>query len=167
MLLRRLGIVTLIAISSIAGSLPGIAADLYAPVHVKDDRGGVMIDYALRVLEIKRDGTPVKVSGDCASACTLYLTLPPEQICITRSASFGFHLPYGTSASGNRLAASYLHRSYPAWIQLWIKDRGGLSKRMKTMDYRFASRFLQTCNENADNTGRLAAGQDAVQPSIY
>ncbi|MFN4143947.1 hypothetical protein [Aestuariivirga sp.] len=114
-------------------------------VNISGDRGGVVITYALKVLKAKENERFVRVSGSCASACTLYLSMPKERICITRNASFKFHLPYGASRKGNQVAAQYLMRNYPGWVRSWISSNGGLSPNLKTMPYSYASRFLATC----------------------
>jgi hypothetical protein len=117
-----------------------------AAVQISNDRGGEVIVYALRVLKLKRAGSFVAITGRCASACTLHLALPTSKMCVGRNVSFAFHLPYGSSERSNRVAASYLMRSYPNWVRRWIAAQGGLSSRMITMEYAYASRFLPTCN---------------------
>ncbi len=128
-----------------------------ATTRISNDRGGPVIKYALRVLKMKRAGTHVAITGRCASACTLHLSLPKNRMCISRGASFAFHLPYGASRNGNRTAASYLMRSYPQWVRRWIASQGGLSSRMMTMRFAHASRFIATCNPvTASRRGRGA-----------
>jgi hypothetical protein len=123
-------------------------------VEIRNDKGGVVIDYAMRVLQLRKEGTSVRVSGRCMSACTLHLSLPENQICITRGAAFGFHLPYGASDGGNRTARDFLYRNYPSWVKAWLEAQGGLSRGMKVMSYRVASRYLKTCpGRTAGNAG--------------
>jgi hypothetical protein len=116
-----------------------------AATQISSDRGGQVIKYALRVLKLKRSGERVAITGRCASACTLHLSLPKHRMCISRNASFAFHLPYGSGRKGNRVAAAYLMRSYPKWVRSWIARQGGLTSRMITMKYGHASRYLPTC----------------------
>lgn len=133
-------------------SQPGLS---HATTRISNDRGGQVITYALRVLKLKRAGTNVAITGRCASACTLHLSLPKNRMCISRGASFAFHLPYGASNRGNRTAASYLMNSYPQWVRRWIANQGGLSSRMITMNYGHARRFIATCNPvTASRRGR-------------
>ena len=119
----------------------------YSPstVSIGSDRGGVVINYGLRMLRWRGNGTKVRFSGSCQSACTLYLGLASSQTCISPGASFSFHSPYGASARGNRVAQSFLMRNYPGWVKSWIRSQGGLSGRMKTMSYGYASRFIKPC----------------------
>lgn len=118
-------------------------------VTIRGDRGGQIIDYAIKAKRIERSGQKVRFAGRCASACTLYLMLPARQTCVTRNASFGFHMPYGRSARSNKVAANYMMRSYPGWVRNWIRSNGGLSRRMKTMDHEYASRYLPSCDRRA------------------
>ena len=124
-------------------------------LSISGDRGGHVVVYALRMLKLKESGRPVQFLGRCDSACTIYLALPTRQVCVAPRTSFNFHLPYGASASGNRFAASYMLRSYPAWVRNWIKSKGGLSNKMISMNYAYASKFLPSCKGSyqlADNS---------------
>ena len=126
-------------------------------LSISGDRGGYVVVYALRMLKLKQSGRQVEFHGSCDSACTLYLALPRSQVCVAPQTSFNFHLPYGASPSGNRVAASYMLRSYPSWVRSWIRSKGGLSNRLISMKYAQASTFLPTCNvATKSRTLRLA-----------
>jgi hypothetical protein len=112
---------------------------------VRADKGGEVVTYALKVKRIERDGTPVRISGKCESACTLYLSLPQDQICITPAASFSFHKPYGSSQEINRSTAQMMVQQYPDWVQAWLESNGGLRTEMVVMDYSYAQYFMRTC----------------------
>jgi hypothetical protein len=114
-------------------------------INISGDRGGYLMVYALRKMKLGQSRTPVQFTGSCDSACTLYLGLPRHQVCITPGASFNFHLPYGATPSGNRIATNYMLNSYPVWVRSWIRGRGGLTSQLKSMDYTQASRFMPTC----------------------
>jgi hypothetical protein len=115
-------------------------------VHtIRGDRGGVVIDYAIRVQKLRRAGGYVKFAGRCDSACTLFLSMPKSKTCIAPGAQFGFHLPYGVSERGNRVAARYLMKNYPTWVRAWIQRNGGLRSQIRTMTYAEASRHMPTC----------------------
>src|SRR5215207_5674562 len=113
--------------------------------RIGSDRGGYVVQYALRMLKLKQSGKPVQFAGSCQSACTIYLALPQSQTCISPGASFGFHAPYGSSPSGNRMARTYMLKTYPDWVRSWISSRGGLSNRVITMNYSYASKFMKPC----------------------
>ena len=125
--------------------------------RIGSDRGGYVVQYALRMLKLKQGGKPVQFAGSCLSACTIYLALPPSQTCISPGASFGFHAPYGSTPSGNRMARMYMLKAYPGWVRSWISSRGGLSSRVMTMNYAYASKFMKPC-------GTATAQVDSVKP---
>ena len=130
-------------------------------LSISGDRGGHVVVYALRMLKLKQSGRQVQFRGSCDSACTLYLALPPRQVCVAPKTTFNFHMPYGASASGNRVAASYMLRSYPSWVRNWIRSKGGLSGRMISMNYAHASKFLPTCKvATRSRTLRLASSDN-------
>ena len=116
------------------------------PLSISGDRGGYVIEYALRMLKLKQSRRQVEFRGSCDSACTLYLALPRSQVCVKPQSSFAFHLPYGATGSGNKLAADYMLNAYPGWVKSWIKSKGGLSSRNISMGYAQTSKFLPTCN---------------------
>ncbi len=121
-------------------------------VSIGADRGGVLIQYGLRMLRWRANRTRVRFNGRCQSACTLFLGLAASQVCISPGASFSFHLPYGSSPRGNRIARDFMMRNYPGWVRSWILSQGGLGSGMKTMAYGYASRFIKPCGS------RFAAG---------
>jgi hypothetical protein len=125
--------------------------------RIGSDRGGYVVQYALRMLKLKQSGKPVQFAGSCQSACTIYLALPRSQTCIAPGSSFGFHAPYGSSSSGNRMARAYMLKSYPGWVRSWISSRGGLSSRVITMDYAYASKFMKPC-------GTAIAQRETLKP---
>ena len=114
-------------------------------ISVRNDRGGQVVEYAARAKEIAKADKKVRFSGNCDSACTIYLSIPRKNLCINKGASFGFHLPYGSSARGNRTAAKYIINKYPAWVRRWIATKGGLKNRIKRMDYKYASKHIGAC----------------------
>ncbi len=127
----------------------------YSPrtVSIGSDRGGVVINYGLRMLRWRQNGTKVRFSGSCQSACTLYLGLASSQTCISPGASFSFHSPFGATSRGNRAAQAFMMRNYPGWVKSWIRSQGGLSAGMKTMGYGYASRFIKPCGSAVARRG--------------
>src|SRR5687768_5398086 len=111
-------------------------------VSIRNDSGGYVISYALKMMKLRESGRPVRFVGRCASACTLYLALPGEQTCVSSGATFRFHAPYGAHRSGNTFMAAYMLKNYPDWVRSWIRENGGLSSRTIVMDYSYASRFM-------------------------
>ncbi|RST87665.1 hypothetical protein EJC49_04275 [Aquibium carbonis] len=112
---------------------------------VGHDTGGYVIDYALKMRKMERSGRAIRFSGRCDSACTLFLALPEAKACVSRGAAFGFHLPSGSSAGDNRLAANFMLKTYPAWVRRWLAQNGGLTSQLKVMHFDYASRYLPEC----------------------
>ncbi len=124
-----------------------IAAPWQSNVYtVRNDPGGYVIDYALKMRKMERSGREIRFHGRCDSACTLFLALPKTQACVSRGAAFGFHLPMGESARGNRVAANFMLNTYPAWVRNWLAANGGLTTRLKVMRFDYASRHMPECN---------------------
>ena len=124
---------------------------LLAPlaVSVTGDSGGNILQYVKRTEEYRAAQTQVSFAGRCDSACTLYLGLAPEQICIRHGAYFRFHAPIANSERVQQMAIAVLMERYPDWVKDWIFLQGGLTRRLMTMDYDYARHFVQPCTELA------------------
>jgi hypothetical protein len=116
-----------------------------ATVEIGNDDGGLVAEYALRLYEMLEAKQNVEFVGRCDSACTLFLALPIAQTCIREGAYFSFHAPSAPSASAAAAVGSYMMRKYPEWVRAWIVAQGGLSDRLATMSYEYASRFMRSC----------------------
>lgn len=123
----------------------------FAPlaVSVVGDNGGNIAQYILKTEEYRAAQTQVSFAGRCDSACTLYLSLAPEQICIRQHAYFRFHAPIANSRRVQRMAAAVLMERYPDWVKDWIFLQGGLTRHLMTMEYAYASQFVRPCTELA------------------
>ena len=116
---------------------------------IGNESGGYLMLHAMQMLEWQKQGTAIRFTGQCDSACTLYLALPDQQICISEGASFRFHAPTASSDQAARLALKYLLQSYPRWVNSWILQMGGLSDELITMDYDYARQFMRSCDPSA------------------
>ena len=114
-------------------------------VSIFNNSGGKIILFALKLAEYRDAGTLVKFSGRCDSACTLFLSLPKQQTCISPGAYFRFHAPSARSSRSERSAQAFMMTKYPDWVRSWIQGKGGLSSRLFKMDYAYASRFIRGC----------------------
>jgi hypothetical protein len=114
-------------------------------ISISNNSGGNIAQFALRLSAIHRSSAKVRFTGRCDSACTMYLGLPQHKMCIAPGAYFRFHMPQARSARTTRLATRFLYRKYPGWVRSWIASRGGLSRSLITMDYRYARRFIRPC----------------------
>lgn len=146
-----LGTSLIIGAAAQAGAAP--KADIHT---IRNDRGGYVIEYALRMKKLQRSGGYVRFAGRCDSACTLFLAMPKSKSCITSGASFGFHMPFGSSSGGNAVAAKFMMKTYPAWVRSWIRKNGGLTTSIRTMRYQDAARFIPTCAERSPERGIAA-----------
>src|SRR5262249_30142126 len=80
-----------------------LAASASAEVRITRDTGGNTDDYKRRVDALRRSGERVVIDGRCDSACTLHLTLPRQQFCVTGRAAFTFHALADTQTGLPRL----------------------------------------------------------------
>jgi hypothetical protein len=141
-----------LGISAKADAIQGLESHLARQWSTRDDvrvvdgdYGGNFVAYAQDLRRLRADRTLVVVDGPCASACTLLLSLEPDQICISPQGSFLFHRASGSTPEMNAWATELMMRLYPAWVRSWITQQGGLSEQFVSMDYHVASRFLRSC----------------------
>lgn len=114
-------------------------------VTIRANSGGNVARFAIRTASMRRDGTNVRFAGRCDSACTLFLGLPRDQMCVSPGAKFRFHAPTARSARTVAKAQRFLYAKYPGWVRGWIAANGGLTKRLITMDYSYARNFIKQC----------------------
>jgi hypothetical protein len=76
---------------------------------------------------VRQSGERVIIDGPCNSACTLWFSLPPSQICVTPRAVFGFHSAMD-SVTGMPAPKwnEALMSAYPPHVRNLISRRGGL-----------------------------------------
>jgi hypothetical protein len=92
-------------------------------ITIDDDFGGSVYTYDMWYKRVKESGVPVRIEGVCISACTLVLSLPPEQVCVASSASFGFHLASNANGPDPEFTQALIRRYYPAPIRAWLAAR--------------------------------------------
>jgi hypothetical protein len=118
-------------------------------VSISNNSGGMIALFALHVAEFREAGTFIEFSGRCDSACTLFLSLPEDQTCVSPGAYFRFHAPSARSSRAARMAQTFMMDQYPDWVRSWIAEKGGLSHQLFTMDYAYASHFIPSCENIA------------------
>ena len=123
--------------------------NLHPSVSISNNSGGKIASFAVAVARYREAGTLVMFNGRCDSACTLFLGLPARQTCISHGAYFRFHSPSASSMRSEKIAQAYLMRKYPDWVRAWIASKNGLTHKLITMNYNYASQFMQTCNSVA------------------
>jgi len=114
-------------------------------VTIIDDHGGYVIDYMIRVMELRETKQEVRFAGRCDSACTLLLGLPKDQTCLGPGAYFRFHAPLAPTDVDAELVGQAMMSKYPSWVRTFINDHGGLTNQLVTMDFEYASRFVRMC----------------------
>ncbi len=92
---------------------------------------------------MRASGQPVVINGPCLSACTMYLSLPKGQVCVTKRATFGFH------RASTPLSNKVVWESYPEAVREWINKRGGLTAEIKHMQPAEAQEIVDRCPESA------------------
>jgi hypothetical protein len=123
---------------------------------VSDEPGGYILDFALRMLTWRQNGTAVRFTGRCDSACTLYLALPYEQTCVAEGASFRFHAPTAEAGQASEVAQHYMLNTYPGWVKSWIDAMGGLTGELITMNFEYARRHMRVCQNEVRSETRQA-----------
>jgi hypothetical protein len=111
------------------------AAPAGAEVRIMSSSGGQIGPFVDLFERVRRSGERVVIDGPCLSACTLVLSLVPnERICVTRRAVLGFHAARSVDARGRLRAeprATDLVLSvYPEPVRDWIVQHGGLTSRV-------------------------------------
>lgn len=90
------------------------------------DWGGQVNKYTAIINEYRRHPERLlKISGTCASACTLFLAAP--NVCVSRATVMWFHAPYDNR--NGRIATEYkdwMLNYYPPQIRGWVKASGAL-----------------------------------------
>jgi len=118
-------------------------------VEVSGDYGGFLVAYEAKwkALAAKKD-VRVRISGPCVSACTVLAGfIPRPNICVTPKGSLGFHLAFPMFVTPD------LWKDYPADLQTWITQKGGLSYQLLWMQAPEIYGFFQKCSpEGAGGT---------------
>lgn len=121
----RLGLALALALTA---ALP-THAEPEAPLVVRDDPGGSLIERREEVLRLARSGRRVEIRGPrCFSACTLYLGL--RDLCIEPQVRFGFHGPasqiYGIALPPEQFDhwSRHMAAAYPPELRAWFLRSG-------------------------------------------
>jgi hypothetical protein len=128
-------------------------------VTVRDDMGGDLGLYEVRLGVYRSLGIKVRIDGVCASACTILTRLPAGQICATERAELRFHKV--RPADADLVSAEMLQREnarlldlYPAGIRAWIGSRGGLSEDILAMPAHAVAHTIGSCEP--DDSAHIA-----------
>jgi hypothetical protein len=125
-------------------------AEASATVRIANDRGGQIGPYVRKYQRLASSGESVIIDGLCASACTIVLSeLPPDRICVTPRATFGFHAAWSYGPGGRTLtnpeATLMLYSNYPTPVRRWIARKGGLKPQIIFLSGRSLQEMYHPC----------------------
>ena len=106
-----------------------------AEVRILGSPGGQVGPFLDLFEEVRSSGERVVIDGPCLSACTLVLSMVPnDRICVTRRAVLGFHAARSIDRRGRMYAepeaSELVLEAYPSAVRGWIRSRGGLTSRL-------------------------------------
>jgi hypothetical protein len=127
-----------------------IFAPAQAEVRILGSPGGQVGPFLDLFDQIGASGERVVIDGPCISACTLVLSvIPNERICVTRRAVFGFHGARSMDRRGRTHAepeaSELVLEAYPAAVRDWISRRGGLTSRLLLLRGRELATMYPRC----------------------
>jgi hypothetical protein len=135
----------------VAALLCALAAmPAHAEVRILGSMGGRVGPFIDLFDEIRASGDRVVIDGLCMSACTLVLSVVPnDRICVTRRAVLGFHAARSMDRRGRLYAepeaSELVLEAYPAAVRGWIRRRGGLSSRLLLLRGRELAAIYPAC----------------------
>jgi len=121
-----------------------------AEVRILGSLGGRVGPFLDLFERVRDSGERVVIDGPCLSACTLVLSLVPNnRICVTRRAVLGFHAARSIDRRGRLYAepeaSELVLEAYPAPVRGWIRQRGGLTSRLLLLRGRELNAFYPAC----------------------
>ena len=121
-----------------------------AEVRILSSPGGQVGAFLDLFARVRASGERVVIDGPCLSACTLVLSMvPDERICVTRRAVLGFHGARSVDRRGRSSAepeaSELVLATYPAPVRSWIRRRGGLNSRLLLLRGRELAAIYPLC----------------------
>lgn len=121
-----------------------------AEIRILASPGGEVDPFLDLFEKVRNSGQRVVIDGPCLSACTLVLTIVPNnRICVTRRAVLGFHAARGLDSNGKFWeepeATKVVLATYPAPVRQWIVRRGGLTAHLLILRGRELRALFPTC----------------------
>ena len=126
------------------------APPAYAEVRILASPGGQVGPFIDLFERVRASGERVVIDGPCLSACTLVLSVvPDDRICVTRRAILGFHAARSIDRRGRMYAepeaSALVLEAYPAAVRGWIRRRGGLTSRLLLLRGRELAAIYPSC----------------------
>jgi hypothetical protein len=121
-----------------------------ADVRILESPGGQVGPFLDMFDKVAASGERVIIDGPCMSACTLVLSVvPQERICVTRRAVLGFHAARSMDRRGRTYAEPEASRlvldAYPGPVRSWIMRHGGLTSRVLLLRGRELATMYRAC----------------------
>ena len=144
--MRRAVIKLAVAIVALSAAISPTQAE----VRILASPGGRIGDYLDLFAAVAQTGQRVVIDGPCLSACTLVLSIVPDnRICVTRRAVLGFHAARSVDRRGQMYAepeaSQAVLQAYPAPVRGWISRRGGLTSRLLLLRGRELAAIYPRC----------------------
>jgi hypothetical protein len=135
----------LVALLGAAGLAPA-----HAEIRILGSPGGQVGPFLDLFERVRASGETVVIDGPCLSACTLVLSVVPnDRICVTRRAVLGFHAARSIDRRGRLYAepeaSEAVLEAYPGPVRNWIRRRGGLSSRLLLLRGRDLAAIYPRC----------------------
>ena len=143
----RKGFVQLVLL---AVALYALALPARAEIRILGSPGGEVGPFLDLFEQVRDSGERVVIDGPCLSACTLVLSMVPnERICVTRRAILGFHAARSIDRRGRTYAepeaSELVLEAYPSPVRSWIRHRGGLTSRLLLLRGRELAAIYPSC----------------------
>ena len=121
-----------------------------AEIRILASPGGQVGPFLDMFEQVRESGERVVIDGPCLSACTLVLSVVPnDRICVTRRAVLGFHAARSMDRRGRLYAepeaSEQVLEAYPAAVRGWIRSRGGLTSRLLLLRGRELAAIYPRC----------------------
>jgi hypothetical protein len=128
---------------------PGLMP-VHAEVRILGSPGGQVGPFLDLFERVRASGETVVIDGPCLSACTLVLSVVPnDRICVTRRAVLGFHAARSMDRRGRLYAepeaSEAVLDAYPGPVRDWIRRRGGLTSRLLLLRGRDLAAIYPRC----------------------
>ena len=146
--MMRTAIAKAIVLAAVLGTLALPPAR--AEVRILASPGGQVGPFLDLFERVRASGERVVIDGPCLSACTLVLSVvPDDRICVTRRAILGFHAARSIDRRGRMSAepeaSEVVLATYPAAVRGWIRSRGGLTSRLLLLRGRELAAIYPRC----------------------
>jgi hypothetical protein len=143
-----MAILKAVFLAAVASAL--VVPPAQAEVRILASAGGQVGTFLDLFERVRASGERVVIDGPCLSACTLVLSMVPnDRICVTRRAVLGFHAARSIDRRGRIYAepeaSELVLQTYPAPVRGWIRSRGGLTARLLLLRGRELAAIYPTC----------------------